>query len=102
LALTMVRRKVARNWRHFQRQQRLNPASGDSGSLSDVLTSLHSAEADPARTAQLNDAVRHLCTGLDATEQRIMEMHLAGYTTGEIASDVGLNPIALRVRMSRL
>jgi hypothetical protein len=51
---------------------------------------------------QLTDAVQHLCGSLDTTEQRIMEMHSQGYTTAEIAGEVGLNPTALRVRMTRL
>jgi RNA polymerase sigma-70 factor (ECF subfamily) len=102
LALTIVRRKVARQWRRLQRQERFRTKSSDSSNLAQLLSSLHGTELDPARTAQLNDAVEHLCTSLDATEQRMMEMHLQGYTTAEIAGEVGINPAALRVRMTRL
>src|SRR5262245_57385672 len=38
LALTLVRRKVARQWRRIRRQQR--PPTGEGGTLADVLTSL--------------------------------------------------------------
>ena len=102
LALTIVRRKVARKWRRLQRQKRLESGSSNFSGLAQVLTSLNSTETDPARTVQLNDAVQHLCDSLDTTEQRIMEMHSQGYTTAEIAGEVGLNPTALRVRMTRL
>jgi RNA polymerase sigma factor (sigma-70 family) len=102
LALTIVRRKVARKWRHMRRQRRFSAGSDESSSIAQVLTSLSSNEADPARSAQLKDSVQHLCNSLDATEQRIMEMHSQGYTTAEIAREVGLNPGALRVRMTRL
>jgi len=102
LALTIVRRKVARHWRRIQRQERLRSKASDSGNLAQLLGSLHDTESDPARTAQLNDAVQHLCASLDTTEQRMMEMHLQGYTSHEIAGDVGLNPATLRVRMTRL
>jgi RNA polymerase sigma-70 factor (ECF subfamily) len=102
LALTMVRRKVARQWRRSQRQQRLQTGSSDSGNLPQVLASLSSPEPDPARAAQSNDALQRLCNNLDATERRIMDLRFQGYSTAEIAADLGLNPIALRVRMTRL
>ena len=54
LALTMVRRKVARQWRHLQRQKRLE-SSDASQNLPDVLISLSSSSDDPARAAQFND-----------------------------------------------
>src|SRR5437870_1176633 len=40
LALTIVRRKVARHWRHLQRQQRLDPECADRGEISPVLTAV--------------------------------------------------------------
>jgi RNA polymerase sigma-70 factor (ECF subfamily) len=102
LALTLVRRKVARQWRRVQRQRRLGGGPADSGNLPELLLSLHSTEADPASAAQFNDALRHLCASLDAAEQRILELHLQGYRTAEIAAEMGLNPVALRVRLTRL
>src|SRR6186713_2758496 len=48
LAMTIVRRKVARHWRKLKRQQRLSHR-GDSPDLPDLLGSLHSSETDPAR-----------------------------------------------------
>jgi RNA polymerase sigma factor (sigma-70 family) len=102
LALTLVRRKVARQWRHLQRQQRLGGGSGDSSNLPDLLTALGSSETDPARAAQLKDSVQHLCSGLDDSERRMLELRGQGYSTAEIAKDLGMHPIALRVRFTRL
>jgi RNA polymerase sigma factor (sigma-70 family) len=102
LALTMVRRKVARKWRHARRQQRQGGRAGDGSDLSNLLLSLQSTEANPASTAQLNDTVRHLCANLDATEQRMMQLHVEGHSTAEIAAELGINPVALRVRLTRL
>jgi RNA polymerase sigma-70 factor (ECF subfamily) len=101
LAMTLVRRKVARQWRHLQRQERLQDGSADSGDVPQLLVSLHSTETDPAAAAQLNDSVRHLYASLDATEQRMVELRLQGYSTADIAAELGLNPVALRVRMTR-
>src|SRR5439155_1300799 len=102
LATTMVRHKVAHQWRHMRRQQRLTGGAENSGDLPSLLTSLTSSEADPARAAQFNDTVRHLCANLDATEQRVLEMRLAGHSTAEIAEALAISAVALRVRMTRL
>lgn len=102
LALTLVRRKVARQWRHLQRQQRLSHGPADTANLPQLLTSLSSPQPDPARAAQFSDLVRQLCDGLSAAERRMLEMRLQGYSTEEVARDLGLNPVAMRVRLTRL
>jgi RNA polymerase sigma-70 factor (ECF subfamily) len=99
LAVTMVRRKVARHWRRLRRQRRLGGGGDD---LPSVLTSLSSPQPDPARAAQFADTVRHLCAGLDETERRMLELRLHGYSTAEIAAELGLSAVALRVRRTRL
>jgi RNA polymerase sigma-70 factor (ECF subfamily) len=102
LALTLVRRKVARHWRRLQRQKRLAGRSTDSGDVPQLLASLCSPEPDPARAAQVNDALEHLYRSLDASDQCMLELRLFGYSTAEIADKLGIHAIALRVRLSRL
>lgn len=102
LALTMVRRKVARHWRHLKRQQRLRGNSGDSSSLPEMLTSLSDSHADPARVAEFNDQVERLCAELNDTERRLIELRLQGYSTAEAAREMGLDADVLRVRLGRL
>jgi RNA polymerase sigma-70 factor (ECF subfamily) len=102
LALTLVRRKVARHWRRLQRQQRLSLGASETGNLPHLLTSLSSPGDDPARAAQFNDQVEHLCRHLAESERRMLQLRLAGHSTAEIAQNLGLHPIALRVRMTRL
>jgi RNA polymerase sigma-70 factor (ECF subfamily) len=101
LALTVVRRKVARQWRHLQRQKRFD-SSTDSQLLPEVLISLSSSSDDPARAAQFNDQVRDLCGHLSEMERTILQMRLAGHDATEIGARVGLSSVALRVRMTRL
>jgi RNA polymerase sigma factor (sigma-70 family) len=102
LALTLVRRKVARQWRHLQRQRRLESGPTPTSDLSGVLTSLSSPQPDPARAAQFNDQVRHLCASLDAADQRLLELRLQSHTPAEVADQLGLTTNALYVRLSRL
>ena len=102
LALLMVRRKVARRWRHLKRQQRLDGAGADPAALPHLLASLTSTEADPAQAAQRADALEHVCRQLDATERRILELRLQGYSSPEVARDVGEAANVVRVRLSRL
>ena len=70
--------------------------------LVDLLTSLSCPQSDPAQLAQFNDQLRHLYANLGAVERRILELRLQGYSTDEIAREVNLNPVALRVRLTRL
>jgi len=101
LALTLVRRKVARKWRHLRRQQRLS--SGRVGNdLERTLASLVAPGADPAESAQIDDALRHICATMDETERRVIELRLEGRTTAEVARDLALDADVLRVRLSRL
>jgi RNA polymerase sigma factor (sigma-70 family) len=102
LALTLVRRKVARQWRRLQRQQRL---SGETGALADLaytLTALSRPQDDPAQAAQFNDSVAQLCRNLNEAERRLLELRLEGYTPAECAAELKLSAVAFRVRLTRL
>jgi RNA polymerase sigma factor (sigma-70 family) len=102
LALTMVRRKVARHWRRHQRQQRLDTGRADETSHVDLLASLANSEGDPARAAQMQDAVEHLWNHLDAIEKNLVGLRMKGFSTAEAARELQLDPDVLRVRLSRL
>ena len=101
LAITMVRRKAARHWRRVQRQQRLSGVAGDSSNLPQMLASL-SDSRDPAEEAQFNDQLERLCENLNPAEQRMLEMRLQGYTSPEVARELGMHAVAVRVRWTRL
>ena len=101
LAVTMLRRKVARQWRHLRKQYRLSLPGGQAGPA-ELLDAQARRGLDPAREAEFRDAARKLYSHLGETEQRILDLRLQGHTTDEVAARLGLNPIALRVRMTRL
>src|SRR5438128_7732818 len=102
LALTIVRRKVARHWRHLQRQQRLEGRQARDTNVADLLTSLSNPRDDPGQAAEFRDAVEHLFRQLAPSERRLLELRLQGYSTAEIARTLGLQPNALRVQLHRL
>lgn len=102
LALTLVRRKVARHWRKLQRQQRLSGRPADSANLPDLLANLASPEADPGQAAAYHEAVQQVCRDLDETERRLLDLRLQGFSTAEAARDMGLDPDVVRVRLFRL
>jgi RNA polymerase sigma-70 factor (ECF subfamily) len=102
LAVTMVRRKIARHWRHLQRQKRLGTGRSDSTELPRLLADLSSPDGDPARGAQMQDAVQHLWRHLDDFEKRLIELRMQGYSTAEVARELKLDSDVLRVRLSRL
>jgi RNA polymerase sigma-70 factor (ECF subfamily) len=103
LALTMVRRKVARKWRRDRRQQRLSRHGDAPGeALAQTLVGLTSGETDPARAAALSDAMSQLCGSLSEPERRLMELRLSGYSTAEAARELGADADVLRAQLSRL
>lgn len=104
LAITVLRRKAAKHWRRLQRQRRL---SGDGtarshAGLSGVLSNLSSPGQDPAAEAQFRDQLDHLCAQLDDAERQILDLRLEGYSPAEIADQIGVSRVALRVRLTRL
>jgi len=102
LAITLVRRKVARQWRRLQRQQRLSGVSGAPADLAHVLAAFSRPQDDPAQAAQVNDQISQLCRNLNDSERRLLELRLQGYTPAECAAELGLSPVAFRVRLTRL
>ena len=102
LACTMVRRKVARQWRKHKRQTRLSVNAGDSQVLSESLQSLCSREGAPSEVAEYRSALEKICESLNSIERQMLERKLEGYTTGEVAEQLGMHPVAIRVRWSRL
>ena len=101
LALTMVRRKVAKKWRKMRRQQRLE-SSGSSANLPELLASLVSPNSDPAALAAQRSEIEDLFSKLSEREQRLIELRLDGYSTVEVARELGLDADVLRVNLSRL
>jgi RNA polymerase sigma-70 factor (ECF subfamily) len=99
LAMTIVQRKIARHWRHVQRQRRL-----ESGVCGDLLPdlSLLGGNEDPAKAAEFNDQLRRVYYALDANERRVLQLRLDGYTIAEVARSMGIEPHLLRVRLGRL
>jgi len=102
LASTMVRRKVARNWRRHRRQQRIELPGDDQDSLVDVLNDLSSPDANPGDAAQYQDEMTRLCESLNDSERQMLRMRLDGYASHEVAQALGIHPVALRVRWTRL
>ena len=99
LACTIVRRKVARKWRVHRRQTRVD----DSGSF--ILESLHTLarnQESPSQAAEYEDAIHTLYNSLNTIEKTMLERRLEGYTTEEVARQLGMNPVAIRVRWTRL
>lgn len=98
LALTIVRRKVARQWRRLRRQQRMDDP--DSPDLAQIVAAVSSS--DPAEIVALRDQTLRLFAEMSEAEQQLMEHRLEGYSTAEIARRMGCDAELLRVRLHRL
>jgi RNA polymerase sigma factor (sigma-70 family) len=102
LALTMVRHKVAHQWRKAKRQVRTGDPADSTASLPDLLLGMADDTPGPGAAVDARDAVDKLLSGLDDLDRRLLELSAQGYRTTEIAKDLGKDPDVLRVRMSRL
>lgn len=103
LALTIVRRKVARHWRKVRRQLRSESNSTPISEHGEGLANLSSPQSDdPTAPAQFDDQLAHIQRMLDPTERKLVEMRLLGHSTAEVARTLGLDADVLRVRLHRL
>ena len=104
LAVLVVRRKIARHWRHLQKQHRLSRCDAVDRAVgpAEPLDARSDGADDPAERVASLDAARRLLSHLSEPERRILELRMQGYSTDEIAGQLGLHPVALRVRLTRL
>jgi RNA polymerase sigma factor (sigma-70 family) len=102
LALTVIRRKVARSWRRLQREQSLGNGPGDADEQGESLLASRDPQADPAVNALINDAIQRVLRDLGPEDRLLIERRLAGYSTVEIARELKTDPHLLRARLSRL
>jgi RNA polymerase sigma factor (sigma-70 family) len=103
LAVTIVRRKAAKHWRHLKRQQRLSCVDdGSSESFVETMLSLRSPQSDAESEVMNNELVADWLKDLDPVEQQLIQLRLEGYSTVEVARTLALDPDVLRVKLSRL
>ena len=102
LAVTLLRHQFIHHWRRHRCQARHNKGLATTSAQTKGKTTLALRELDPARAAEYNDSLDHLYLHLRDEDRRLVVMRLQGYRTGEIASELGVAPDVLRVRLSRL
>ena len=102
LAATIVRRKAARHWQRMQRQRRDSGGGAAGDSLPDLLVNLSTREAAPEDDTDYKDLIAKVCAQLDPADRQLLELHLEGYSTADVARMLEQNPDVLRVKLSRL
>lgn len=100
LALTMVRRKVARQWRKHQRQRRFDDGTGPPPP--EMLSVMRCTPSVGEREVTSRDAVDRLWAELDETDRTFLSLRLQGWSTSEAAERMNASPERLRVRLFRL
>jgi RNA polymerase sigma-70 factor (ECF subfamily) len=99
LALTVLRRRVARHWRQLKQEAAARAAGTTAG---EQAVPALADEADPTRTPQLTDEVERLFRTLNESDRHLLEMRLRGYSTADVARQLGVDSRVLRVRLGRL
>jgi RNA polymerase sigma-70 factor (ECF subfamily) len=99
LALTLIRRRVARHWRQLKHQAGVGN-TGTSTRAEDVAAG--GDEEDPARRLQFTEGVDHLLGVLDGSDRHLVALRLRGYSTADVARHLGVDARVLCVRLGRL
>lgn len=102
LAVTIVRRKAAKHWRHLKRQQRLSSQDEAGDDFVDTMLSLQTPQTDVPADIATQEVLAQWLAGLDNIEKQLITMRLEGHSTAEVAHALELDPDVLRVKLSRL
>jgi RNA polymerase sigma factor (sigma-70 family) len=98
LAGIILKRKIALHWKRLKHQQNLDAGSNETREVDKILEE----KEDPAKLAQVREQISILCQALNATERRLVELRLLGYSTADVAREMGIGPDSLRVTLARL
>jgi RNA polymerase sigma-70 factor (ECF subfamily) len=102
VAVTLVQRKIARQWKRLKRQTRVDSGGSSAGQLRQSLLSLCSPEDDPGSAVRAAEAIDHFLSGLDDIDRRLLELRMEGFNTAQAAQQLGVDAGHLRVRLGRL
>jgi RNA polymerase sigma factor (sigma-70 family) len=102
LALTLVRRTIARHWRHLKRQPGFGPGAIPLPPEDELPCSPAPGGSDPARSVMLKEEVDGLLARLERRDRQLVRLRLEGWYTVDISREVGIDPHALRARFSRV
>lgn len=97
LACLIARRKIAKKWRKVRRQERLPELQSQLIPASNSHTGNSSAAEN-----QLAMKLAAIRESVSEGERQLIDLRLAGLTTEQIARQLKIEPVALRVRWSRL
>jgi RNA polymerase sigma-70 factor (ECF subfamily) len=99
LAVTLIRRRVARHWRQLKREAGVGAVGTPAGAEP---VSARGGDADPARNLQFTEEMDRLLGVLDEVDRRLLELRLQGYSTVDVAWELGVDSRFLRVRLGWL
>lgn len=102
LAVTIVRRKAAKHWRHLKRQQRLSEHDDSRDDFVETMLSLRSPQNEALSELAAQEILAQWLTSLDPVEKQLITLRLDGHSTAEVAKTLDLDPDVLRVKLSRL
>jgi RNA polymerase sigma factor (sigma-70 family) len=91
LAVTMIKRKVARKAARLKRGQEILE-----------LQTLVQVKAKPGRSAKAAEQLQGLLESLNDFDRQLLKLYLEGHGTNEAAQILGVDPNSLRVHKSRL
>jgi len=101
LAVVMVQRKVARQWRKLKQFPPIGNGAGGQG-MAAALEAIASDEAAPAEMAAASDLLERLLGQLNAVDRQLVRLKLNGHSSVEAGRILGREAAFIRMRWSRL
>jgi RNA polymerase sigma-70 factor (ECF subfamily) len=101
LAVVMVQRKVARQWRKLKQFPMAGRGSAGQ-SMATALESIASEESAPAEILAAGDLLESLLGQLGDLDQQLVRLKLEGHSSVEAGQILGREPAFIRMRWSRL
>lgn len=102
LAGLMVRRKVARKWQNHRREQERRIRGGGLDSSGFAMESAPGHDEPPEQVVAYQEQLKHVEASLNDIERSMLRLRLTGHNATEVAAQLGLHPVAVRVRWTRL
>ncbi len=101
LAVVIVQRKIARQWRRIKRMPRTQERSLDE-SQGMLIERMESGEPTPPHVVMADETLDAMLRDLDDLDRKLVQLKLKGNSSVESAKELNRSPAFVRMRWSRL
>lgn len=102
LTRTLLKRQAARAVQKYQSAMNAMAATGEFNLGATMVEQSIMPAPSPAKKAETSEQIQNLMMRVNPDDRRMLELLLQGHTIAAAARELGIEPAALRMRLSRL